>query len=139
MLTAALVLAAALDGTGGTASAQSIAGCWNYAVGNVYSSVCFNGSGGGTFNLDWANEDPERGLVKGSCNGTLVVESVQDSTVVFTVPYQEDACRIEADVMRLSQRDYSCEINDGEMVCSLVVYYDDGSIFQQSDGLVYAR
>jgi len=124
---------------GGPADAQSLTGCWNYSAGDVYSSVCFNGSGGGNFNLDWAMDDPDRGLVKGSCNGELTVESVDGAQVSFTVPYQEEACRIEADVMRMSQRDYNCQRAGGEMVCSLIVYYDDGSIFQQATGLKYAR
>jgi len=124
---------------GSPAAGQSLTGCWNYFAGDVYSSVCFNGDGGGTFNLDWASDDPDRGLIKGSCNGSLTVEAVDGAQVDFSVPYQEGACRIEADVMRMSQRDYSCQRAGGEMICSLIVYYDDGTIFQQAAGLKYSR
>lgn len=136
MFPAAFLFAVAM--TGG-ASAQSLTGCWNYAAGDVYSTVCFNGSGGGTFNLDWATSDPEQGLVKGSCNGELTVESIGETQVVFSVPYQEEACRIEATVIRMSQRDYTCQRNGDELSCSLIVYNDDGSIFQQASGLIYSR
>lgn len=136
--TAVLALIAALTGAA-SAQSQGLNGCWNYAAGDVYSTVCFNGEGSGSFNLDWATADPDQGLIKGSCNGDLTVEAVDDSQVSFTVPYQENACRIEADIMRMSQRDYSCARSGNELICSLIVYYDDGTIFQQAAGLRYSR
>jgi len=136
---AAVLAFAAIVSIPGSGSAQSLNGCWNYAAGDVYSTVCFNGAGAGTFNLDWATPDQDLGLVKGSCNGSLTVESVDNGQVSFTVPYQEEACRIEADVIRMSQRDYNCARTATELVCSLIVYYDDGTIFQQAAGLRYSR
>lgn len=136
------ILPAALAGMlvfGGEAESQSMTGCWNYAADDVYSTVCFNAAGGGTFNLDWAANDPDQGWIKGSCLGSLTVASISGGRIDFSVPYQEDACRLEAEVIRMSQRDYSCDVNGREMTCSLIVYYDDGTVFRQVAGLKYFR
>jgi|SRR6056297_1633064 len=123
-----------------TAHGQPRTGCWHYTDGSsVFSTVCFTGSTGGNFNIEYALEDPDQGLVKGSCNGTLEITSLDDRGVVFTVPYQEDACRQEDQIFRVAQRDYACEWADNSMVCELTVYYDDGTVYSRSSGLEYSR
>jgi hypothetical protein len=122
------------------AQSQSIGGCWHYSDGaNVFSSVCFNGSDGGTFNLEYAVEDPEQGIVKGSCNGVIEVGARSETEVAFTVPVQEEACRQEDQVFRMAQRDYSCVLDGARLLCDLTVYYDDGTVFSEATGLEYAR
>ncbi len=122
------------------AAGQSVTGCWHYSDGNVFSTVCFTSTTGGTFNLEYALEDPQQGLVKGSCNADLEVTDINDALVNFRVPYQEAACRQEDQVFRVAQRDYNCQRNGpASMLCSLIVYYDNGQIFSQADGLEYAR
>ena len=124
---------------GQQAEAQSLTGCWNYSDGTVFSTVCFDGDGGGTFNLEYAAEDPEQGIVKGSCNGYVEVESMDAGGVVFRVPYQEDACRQEDQVFRVARRDYSCSMQDHRLLCDLVVYYDNGAVYSEASGLEYTR
>lgn len=116
-------------------------GCWHYSDGSVFSSVCLTGPGGGTFNLEYATQDPQQGLVKGSCNAAVEVTSLGENTVVFTVPYQEGACRQEDQVFRVARRDYSCQRGDDpqRMTCNLIVYYDDGTIYSEASGLAYSR
>lgn len=122
------------------AAGQPLNGCWHYSDGSVFSTVCFNGSAGGTFNLEYALEDPNQGLVKGSCNGVIEVSEMADPRVVFSVPYQEDACRQEDQVFRVAKRDYTCERTDArKMLCNLTVYYDDGTIFSEAVDIEYAR
>ncbi len=123
------------------AAAQSMTGCWHHSDGNVFSTVCFSGTTtGGTFNLEYAVEDPNQGLVKGSCNGIVEVVTLQLPRIDFTVPFQEDACRQEDQVFRIAKRDYRCQVNGtNAMVCSQSVYYDNGQIFSQASGLEYKR
>lgn len=123
----------------GPAHAQSMNGCWHYSDGTVFSSVCFNNASGGTFNLEYALEDPQEGLVKGSCNGIVEIREQEGTRITFTVPFQEDACRQEDQVFRLAQRDYSCTREGPRLTCDLIVYYDDGTIFSEATGLEYAR
>lgn len=123
---------------GAEAQAQSLRGCWNYSDGSVFSTVCLRNNGG-TFNLEYAAEDPQQGLVKGACNGRVDVSVMEGSRVDFTAPYQEDACRQGELVFRLARRDYSCTLDGRRLICNLVVYYDDGTIYSQASGLEYVR
>jgi hypothetical protein len=137
-LMAKLVLALGLVWMGSGAEAQSLRGCWNYSDGTVFSTVCLRGSGG-TFNLEYAAEDPDQGLVKGACNGRVEVQTMENGRVVFTAPYQEDACRQGELVFRLARRDYDCALQGRRLMCNLVVYYDDGTVYSEASGLEYMR
>lgn len=138
-----IVMPAVLAGVvalSGPAASQSLSGCWHYSDGSVFSTVCFGGGGSGTFNLEYALEDANQGLVKGSCNGGVEVTDQRENGVDFTVPYQEEACRQEDQVFRVAKRDYSCEREEfNKMVCNLIVYYDDGTIFSEAVGIEYSR
>jgi len=135
-------LLGAIFAFGGVASAQQVlAGCWNYSDGMVFSTVCLNGTTGGTFNLEYAAEDPDAGLVKGSCNASVEISEVSEEAVSFTVPYQEGACRQENQVFRVARRDYRCTTDGGNatLTCELTVFYDDGTVFSRAEGLEYSR
>lgn len=130
---------AGLFAVAGPAQSQSMTGCWHYTDGStVFSSVCLNGSGG-TFNLEYAIEDPSQGLVKGSCNGAVEIRGQDGGAISFTVPYQENACRQEEAVFRVAKRDYDCQRQGPAMVCTETVYYDNGQIFSQQQGLQFGR
>ncbi|MEM1344337.1 MAG: hypothetical protein AAGI34_07120 [Pseudomonadota bacterium] len=122
-----------------TQQTPSIGGCWSYADGTVFSTVCFTGGGGGTFNLEYAAEDAERGLIKGSCNARITLDASETDRIAFTVPFQERACRQEDVVFRVAQREYDCALSGASMACSLTVYADDGSIYAEAEGLEYSR
>jgi len=136
MAALALIIGGAVVGT--PASAQSLLGCWNYSDGTVFSTVCLRANGG-TFNLEYAAEDPQEGLVKGACTGRVEVALLEGDRVDFTAPYQEDACRQGELVFRLARRDYSCTREGGGLLCDLVVYYDDGTVYSRASGLEYGR
>jgi len=121
------------------AAGQSITGCWHYAMQDIYSTVCFDGDGGGRFNMDWAAEDPERGWIKGSCNGRLSVESKTGGRISFSVPHQEGACFAGDEQIRMAQRDYTCAREGEALSCSLKVYYDDGTVWRAASGVEYRR
>ncbi|MEM9145250.1 MAG: hypothetical protein AAGC57_03565 [Pseudomonadota bacterium] len=123
----------------GPAEAQSLNGCWHYSDGSVFSTVCISDATEGTFNLDYAVEDDQQGLVKGSCNGAIQIQPSGDGDIAFTVPFQEEACRQEDQVFRLARRDYSCAFDQGKLICDLTVFYDDGSVFGEAVGLEYSR
>jgi len=133
-----LALALGLVLSGGSAEAQSLRGCWNYSDGTVFSTVCLRGDGG-TFVLEYAAEDPDQGLVKGACNGRVEILTMEGDRVDFRAPYQEDACRQGELVFRLARRDYSCQRNGRSLICDLVVYYDDGTVYSEASGLEYTR
>lgn len=123
-----------------TAQGQPRSGCWHYTDGSsVFSSVCLNGTSTGTFNIEYAIEDPDQGLVKGSCNGVVEVTTLTEASIAFTVPYQENACRQEDQVFRMAQRDYDCVWSGLHMVCEQTVYYDDGTVFSRTSGVEYNR
>lgn len=123
----------------GPAHSQSLNGCWHYSDGSVFSTICLTDPSSGTFNLDYAVEDEQQGLVKGSCNGLLEVQGTEQGAVTFTVPFQEEACRQEEQVFRLARRDYSCARDGGKLICDLTVFYDDGTVFGEAVGLEYSR
>ncbi len=125
--------------SGGPSFGQPVTGCWHYSDDSVFSTVCINNNTTGSFNLDYAVEDPQQGIVKGSCNGMLEVQSIEEARLVFTVPFQEDACRQEDQIFRLAQRDYSCARENGRLVCDLIVFYEDGRVFGEAVGLEYTR
>ena len=133
------ILAATLAAMTAPAETQSVNGCWNYSDGTVFSSVCLRGDGRGTFNLEYATEDPDLGMVKGSCNGRVEVEAASPDAVSFAAPYQDSACRQGDLVFRLARREYVCTRDGRALSCDLTVFYDDGSVYSRAEGLSYRR
>lgn len=134
-------LLAAFVAFDGPASAEPLGGCWHYSDGTVFSTVCLQGAQRGTFNLEYAAADPQAGLVKGSCNGIIEIQEISETTVSFTVPYQEGACRQEDQVFRVARRDYRCSVVEGRpaLTCALTVFYDNGDVYSRAEGLEYRR